>query len=136
MGHIHPKVAEMIEAMASGVHGRAGLECTNLFIADRKLEEGTGAFQVSGVQSLDVSGACGFQSHQEPGLSTPPSTMSLAPGSHTHVREEKPWSRGAFLKVWHLDHLYQTHQGVGKVGEWGSGDFLRKPILEIIILQV
>lgn len=42
MGHIHPKVAEMLEAMASGVHRMARLECTNLFIADRKLEEGTG----------------------------------------------------------------------------------------------
>lgn len=42
MGHIHAKVSEMLEAMASGVHGRARLECTNLFIADRKLEEGTG----------------------------------------------------------------------------------------------
>lgn len=50
------------------------------------------------------------------------------------LKIEKQWSRGVFLKVWHLDHLHQTHQGVGRVGEWGSESFLRKPVLEIMIL--
>ena len=120
MGHIHPKVAEMIEAMASGVHGRAGLECTNLFIADRKLEEGTGAFQVSGVQSLDISGACVFQSHQEPVLSTPPSTVSLAPESHTHVREEKRLNKALAVVSPNLDRYSNLQEDKGGQRQWES----------------